>query len=193
MTKYSKEAKATVEEVLNKFDRHTSRIEKIKERIQSLKNDLSKLNQDKDFDKYHKKNKEVNYYEKELVKAIDEYEKQRFHNRMEIENKLLSPITKGMQATRNSVNYEKRKDEIIQDFTHKMNTLGKEHNEAVTEYVADILPELEEVKNHFGDTDFKHLNLMQVTTAHYYFKSPLKEYLEENGGNWINGRLQTGI
>src|SRR5699024_3149477 len=180
MTKYSKEAKATLEEVLNNFNRHTSRIEKIKERIQELKNDLSKLNQDKDFDKYHKKNQEVNYYEKELVKAIDEYEKQRFHNRMEVENKLLSPIIKGMQATRNSVNYEKRKDEIIQEFTNKMNALGKEHNEAVTEYVADILPELEQVKNHFGDTDFKHVNLMQVTTAHYYFKSPLKEYLEEN-------------
>src|SRR5699024_2275040 len=113
MTKYSKEAKATVEEVLNKFDKHTSRIEKIEERIQELKNDLSKLNQDKDFDKYHKKNQEVNYYEKELVKAIDEYEKQRFGNRMEVENKLLSPIIKGMNATKKSTNYESRKKEIV--------------------------------------------------------------------------------
>src|SRR5699024_806811 len=181
MTKYSKEAKATVEEVLNNFNKHTSRIEKIKERIQELKNDLSKLNQDEDFDKYHKKNQEVNYYEKELVKAIDEYEKQRFHNRMEIENKLLSPIIKGMNATKKDTNYESRKKEIVDEFTKKMNALGEEHNEAVNEYIGALLPQLEEVKNHLGDVNFKNQNLEYITGAYFHLRNPLKEYLEENG------------
>jgi len=181
MTKYSKEAKATLEEVLNNFNRHTSRIEKIKERIQELKNDLSKLNQDKDFDKYHKKNQEVNYYEKELVKAIDEYEKQRFHNRMEVESKLVSPILKGMNATKKSTNYESRKKEIVDEFTKKMNALGEEHNQAVNEYIGALLPQLEEVKNHLGDVNFKNQNLEYITGAYFHLRNPLKEYLEENG------------
>lgn len=181
MTKYSKEAKATVEEVLNKFDKHTSRIEKIEDRIQKLKVDLSKLDQDEEFDKYHKKNQEVNYYEKELVKAIDEYEKQRFHNRMEVESKLVNPILKGMNATKKSTNYESRKKEIVDEFTKKMNALGKEHNQAVNEYIGALLPQLEEVKNHFGDVNFKNQNLEYITGAYFHLRSPLKEYLEENG------------
>lgn len=180
MTDFTATPKEKINEVLAEFNQHTARIDKLKKRIEGLRTELSKLNQDEHFDEYHSKNQEVNYYEKQLAIAVDSYETQRLANRLEIEGNLYSPIIRGLHATRKKVNYEVEKDKIIQEFTKKMNALQKKHNEKILEYMEGISPELEQLKEHFADTDFKHINLMQATTAHYHFKLPLKEYLEEN-------------
>lgn len=180
MTDFTKQPKEKLKEVLDKFNQHKTRIEKINKRIEGLETELSELDPDKDFDEYHLKNQEVSYYEDQLAIAVDGYEMERVHDRMNIESSLYSPIVKGLMATRKSINYESKKKEIVQSFTEEMNKLGKEHNNKILKYIEGIYPELEQLKDHFGDTDFKHFNLMQVTTPYYHYKQPLNEYLEEN-------------
>lgn len=140
--------------------------------------ELSEIDQDKQFEKYHKINQEIDYYNDELIKAIDEYHILIVKKQGSIEASLIKPLVQELNEVKNKINYEKEKDNLINEFKKNMKNLESKYNNAVLKYIQSLYPELEMLESYFDGKTFKDYQLMMVTTPHFHYRRPLSEYIK---------------